>query len=324
MSPLSNGEGKRNGSIIKEGKGLEAQTESAKRENSDLSRVKKVELKLNLAWLNKNKYKLLLTIILGLFALTMFLPFLWMLSTSLKKSYEVFVFPIQWIPATLQWENYKDVWFGANPFWLYYWNSIKVTTITVIGTVFISSAAAYGFSRIEFRGRDTVFLLYLGTLMIPDQVTLIPRFILFNWLDIYNTHLALILPGIFTAFGTFLLRQFYITVPNELSEAAKIEGANHFQIWFRIMLPLSKAMLVSLVILSFTWTWNEFVNPLIFITDNSLFTVPIGLTNFIDDMGTEYTLMMAAAVSSILPVIILFIACQRWFIEGVTSSGVKG
>lgn len=268
--------------------------------------------------------KLLLTLIMLAFAFTMILPFLWMITTSLKKPIEVFAYPIQWIPETIEWDNYEKVWIGTKSFWVYYWNSIKVTTITVLGTVIISSAAAYGFARIRFKGRDAIFLIYLATLMVPDQVTLIPRFILFNYLGIYNTHLALILPGIFTAFGIFLLRQFYLSIPEDFSEAARMEGANHFRIWTRIIIPLSKPTIVSLVILSFTLNWNEFVNPLVFLTDRELFTVPLGLTNFIDDMGTEYTLMMAATVSSILPVILVFLVGQKWFIEGVVSSGVKG
>lgn len=279
--------------------------------------------------LNKNHLKpkllkLLLTVIMLVIAFTMILPFFWMLSTSLKKSIEVFAFPIQWIPETFQWSNYEEIWTGSKTFWIYYWNSIKVTSITVIGTIIISSAAAYGFARIQFKGRDLVFLIYLATLMVPDQVTLIPRFILFNYLGLYNTHWALILPGVFTAFGIFLLRQFYLTIPQELSEAARMEGANHFTIWTRIAIPLSKPTMVSLIILCFTLNWNEFVNPLVFLTDRELFTVPLGLTNFIDEMGTEYTLMMAAAVSSILPVMVVFVSGQKWFIEGVISSGVKG
>ncbi|TBL71084.1 carbohydrate ABC transporter permease [Paenibacillus thalictri] len=269
-------------------------------------------------------WKLTVTVVLLTVAITMVLPFLWMLSTSFKKPIEVFAYPVEWIPKSFQWSNYEEVWLGPRSFWIYYWNSLKVTGITVIGTVIVSSAAAYGFSRIQFKGRDTVFIVFLATMMVPDQITLIPRFMLFNWLGIYNTHLSLILPGIFTAFGIFMLRQFYLTVPGELSEAARMEGANHFRIWTRILVPLSKPTLVSLVILSSTWNWNEFVNPLVFLNKKELFTVPLGLTNFIDEAGTEYSLMMAAAVSSILPVMLLFLACQRWFIEGVISSGVKG
>ncbi len=269
-------------------------------------------------------WKLLLTCILAVFGITMVLPFLWMLSTSFKFPVDVFSYPIEWIPKRFNWNNYDRVWNGSQPFDLYYYNSVKVTVLTVLGTVLISSAAAYGFARIRFKGRDAVFFLFLATLMIPDQVTLVPRFILFNYLGIYDTHAALVLPGMFTAFGVFLLRQFYVGIPEDFSEAARIEGAGHFQTWLRIIIPLSKPALVSLVILSFTWNWNEFVNPLVFLASKELYTIPLGLTNFIDESGTDYTLMMAAAVSSILPVILLFLVCQKWFIEGVVSSGVKG
>jgi multiple sugar transport system permease protein len=268
--------------------------------------------------------KLFLTVLLMGFGVLMVLPFIWMVSTSFKIPIDVFNYPIEWIPKTFNWNNYSRVWNGSQPFDLYYYNSVKVTVITVLGTVIVSSAAAYGFSRVAFKGRDAVFFIFLATLMIPDQVTLVPRFIIFNYLGIYDTHGALILPGMFTAFGIFLLRQFYVGIPEDFSEAAKIEGAGHFQVWLRIIIPLSKPALVSLVILSFTGNWNEFVNPLVFLASKELYTVPIGLTNFIDESGTDYTLMMAAAVSSILPVIILFLAGQKWFIEGVVSSGVKG
>ncbi|WP_135549573.1 carbohydrate ABC transporter permease [Paenibacillus cymbidii] len=272
----------------------------------------------------KNVAKALLTLLLLVAAITMIVPFLWMISTSFKKPIDVFHYPIDWLPLPLKLDNYSRVWSGSYSFALFYWNSIKVTVLSVLGTIVVSSAAAYGFGRIRFAGRDAVFMLYIATLMIPDQVTLVPRFILFNYLGLYNTHGALILPGIFTAFGTFMLRQFYMTVPNELSEAAKMEGAGHLHIWSRIMVPLSKAAMISLVILSFAWTWNEFVNPLIFLTSKELYTVPLGLNNFVDESGTEYTLMMAAAVISVLPVMVVFIICQRWFVEGVISSGVKG
>ncbi|MDM5196669.1 carbohydrate ABC transporter permease [Fictibacillus enclensis] len=268
--------------------------------------------------------RILITLLMLFIAFSMIFPFVWMVSTSLKKPIEVFAYPIQWIPSTFEWHNYKDVWFGTHPFWLYYWNSFKVTALTVIGTVLFSSAAAYGFSRLQFKGRDAIFFLFLATMMVPEQVTLIPRFILFNYLGIYDSHLALILPGMFTAFGTFLLRQFYMGIPKDYSEAALLEGANHFQIWTKIIIPLSKPALVSLIILSFTLNWNEFVNPLVFLTSDNLFTVPLGLANFIDESGTNYTAMMAAAVSAILPVMLLFITCQKWFIEGVSASGIKG
>lgn len=275
-------------------------------------------------WLKTNHAKLWTTCFLAGVAATMLLPFLWMMSTSLKLQIDVFQYPIRWIPAEMHWNNYREVWFGAHPFTLYYFNSIKVSLLSVIGAVIVCSASAYGFVRFQFKGKDAVFLVFLATLMIPDQVTLIPRFILFQYLGLYNTHWALILPGVFTAIGIFLLRQAYLTIPDDFSEAAKLEGANHFSIWTKIYIPLSKPAIVTLVILTFTWNWNEFVNPLVFLTDRKLFTVPLGLTNFVDESGTNYPHMMAATVSSILPVIILFIVCQRWFIQGVSSSGIKG
>ncbi len=281
-------------------------------------------MELKLAGRRLSLPKLGLTVVLAAFGVLMVLPFVWMLSTSFKIPIDVFNYPIEWIPKRFNWNNYQRVWNGSQPFDLFYYNSVKVTAITVVGTVLVCSAAAYGFSRIRFKGRDAVFFVFLATLMIPDQVTLVPRFIIFNYLGIYDTHFALILPGMFTAFGVFLLRQFYVGIPEDFSEAAKIEGAGHLQTWLRIILPLSKPALVSLVILSFTWNWNEFVNPLVFLASKELYTIPLGLTNFIDESGTDYTLMMAAAVSSILPVIVLFLACQKWFIEGVVSSGVKG
>ncbi|XID92919.1 carbohydrate ABC transporter permease [Paenibacillaceae bacterium WGS1546] len=268
--------------------------------------------------------KLLLTVLLLVFGLCMVLPFIWMLSSSFKKPIDVFAYPMQWIPDHWEFKNYKNVWSGRKPFWLYYYNSIKVTVLTVIGTVVISSAAAYGFARISFRGRDFVFFIFLATLMIPDQVTLVPRFIIFNWIGLYNSHWAIVLPGMCTAFGVFLLRQFYATLPKDFTEAAKIEGAGHLLIWFRIIAPLSKPALISLIILSTTWNWNEFLNPLVFLASQELWTIPIGLTNFIDEAGNEYSLMMAASVSAILPLFLLFLFCQKWFIEGVVSSGVKG
>jgi multiple sugar transport system permease protein len=267
---------------------------------------------------------LLLTIVLLGFGICMVLPFIWMLSSSFKKPIDVFNYPMQWIPDQWEFKNYSLVWSGRNPFWLYYYNSAKVTVLTVIGTVIISSAAAYGFARIYFRGRDFVFFVFLATLMIPDQVTLVPRFIMFNWIGLYNTHWAIILPGMCTAFGIFLLRQFYAGLPKDFTEAAKMEGAGHLVIWLRIIAPLSKPALISLIILSTTWNWNEFLNPLVFLASSELWTIPLGLTNFIDEAGTEYSLMMAASVSAILPLFLLFLFCQKWFIEGVVSSGVKG
>ncbi len=187
-----------------------------------------------------------------------------------------------------------------------------------------SSLAAYSFAKLNFPGRDQIFLTYLATMMIPPQVLLVPRFLLFLNFGILNTHWALILPGIFVIFGVFLMRQFFTSIPNELSESAIIDGANHLAIWARVIMPLAKPALVSLLIVSFVWRWNEYEEPLIFLNTKELFTIPVGMTLFMDEFETRYSLIMAAAVSAILPVIAVFMAGQRFFVEGVMTSGLKG
>lgn len=271
-----------------------------------------------------NLLKLLKTIILGAFALIWITPFLWMLSTSFKRNTDIFNYPIDWIPAAPILENYHEVWFGRYPFLTFYLNSLFVTGITVIGAVIISSMAAYAFARMKFPGRDVIFILFLATMMIPTQVTLIPRFILFNSLGILNSHTALILPGLFNIFCTFLMRQFYLQVPFALSEAARIDGAGEFRVWFQIIMPLTKPALVTMIVLIFTWTWNDYENPLIFLTSEKLFTIPLGLNKFIDEYGTQFGPMMAAATCSLLPMFLIFMFGQKYFVEGVASSGVKG
>lgn len=270
--------------------------------------------------------KFLITIIMFAFGIIMILPFVWMLSTSFKLEIDVFKYPIEWIPKRLNLNNYTEVWLKQNPpFYVYYLNSIKITLICVIGELVTSSLAAYGFARLDFRGRDKVFLMYLGTMMIPFQVLMVPRFMLFQWMGLYNTHWALILPGMFTTLGVFLLRQFFLTIPMELSESARIDGASEFRTFWRIILPLAKPALASLAILSFVWRWNDYEGPLIFLTKRNLYTIPLGLTNFIDEMGGQQnTLIMAASVSAILPIIIVFLSGQKYFIEGITAGGVKG
>ena len=167
-------------------------------------------------------------------------------------------------------------------------------------------------------------MLFLATLMIPTQVTLVPRFVLFRLFDLYNTHAALILPSMFNVVGIFLFRQFLITIPMELTESAKIDGANHFRIWLQIVMPLAKAAMISLIILGFTWTWNDYVNPLIFLTSKNLYTVTVGLQALLDEEGINFNLFMAGATCSIIPIMIVFIVSQKYFIEGVANSGLKG
>ena len=268
--------------------------------------------------------KSLLTLLMAGIAILMILPYVWMISTSFKVNGEVFDYPIRWIPREWNWDNYAKVWTGPNPFYTYYWNSAKITGITVVGNLITSAMAGFAFAKLAFKGRNALFMLYLSTMMIPSQVLLLPRFILFDGMNLINTHGSLILPGMFTVFGTFLLRQFFSTLPGELLEAARVDGAGYWRMFWQISLPLTKPALVTLLILSFTWHWNEYEGPLIFLRDKALYTIPLGLTNYVEEFGTNYVLMMAASVSALVPLLIVVIVCQRWFVEGIASSGLKG
>lgn len=269
-------------------------------------------------------YKVCNTLMLSIFGAVMLLPFLWMLSASFKIESEIFQFPIQWIPSQPTLKNYQKVWFGKNPFFRFYFNSIKVSFLSVSGTVAVSALAAYAFAKIPFRGRNAIFLLYLSTMMIPPQVTLIPRFLMMNTVGLMDTHASIIIQHIFSVIGVFLLRQFFVTIPNEINEAAKIDGAGELAIFLKLILPLSKAALSSLVILSFVWSWNEYLSPLIFLRSSKLYTIPVAIDYFMSEMGTEYGLVMAAAVSAIFPLILIYLFQQKNFIASIASSAVKG
>lgn len=264
------------------------------------------------------------TLLIAFFALLMIVPYLWMISTSFKTNGEVFKYPIEWIPKKWHWENYNQVWSGPNPFYVYYWNSMKITGITVAGSLITSAMAGFAFAKLNFRGRNALFLIYLSTMMIPSQVLLLPRFILFDWMKLINSHWSLILPGMFTVFGTFLMRQFFSSLPGELLEAARVDGAGYWRMFWQISLPLAKPALVTLLILTFTWHWNEYEGPLVFLRDKSLYTIPLGLTNYVEEFGTNYVLTMAASVSALLPLLVIVIVCQKWFVEGIANTGLKG
>lgn len=269
--------------------------------------------------------RIIITAILSVIGIAMCLPLIWMISTSFKVEADVFNFPIEWIPKRSNGlKNYKDVWFGQVPFAAYYWNSIKVTLLSVFFSVLIGSLAAYGFSRIDFPGRDKLFLLYLATMAIPEQVTLVPRFILFKYIGLFDTHLCLILNASFSVLSVFMLRQFMMTIPKELTDAAKIDGAGHLCTLFRIILPVAKPSIATFAILKFVWTWNDYQGPLVFLTSPKLYTIQLGVKMFSDAYGDFYSLMMAAAVSAILPLIIVFVFGQKYIIAGLVSGSVKG
>ena len=253
----------------------------------------------------------------------MVLPFIWMLSTSFKAPGQTFVYPPQWIPTPIVWQNYVEMW-TALPFNLFFLNSLKISTLATIGQLITCSMAAFAFSTLKFRGRDTLFLILIATLMVPRQVTLIPNFILFSKVGWVGTHLPLWVPYFWGgAFGTFLLRQFYLTIPIDLAESARIDGANLFQIFTNIYLPLSKPAMATLAIFTFMWTWNDLLNPLIYVSELDKLTVTIGLSFFHNQYTGKWTLMMAGAVVSILPILLVFFFAQKYFIQGIAMSGIK-
>lgn len=257
-------------------------------------------------------------------ALLFIVPFLWMLSSSLKRNIDVFTLPIRWIPDPIHWANYADVWLGDMSMVTYYGNSLIVTLTGVVGDLTTSAMAGYAFARLRFRGRDKIFLLYLATSIIPAQLLLVPRFMFFQQLGLYDTLWALILPGVFTVYGTFLLRQAFIAAPEALGEAARIDGANEWQVFWRIYLPLVRPMLAALAIISFVSSWNDYETPLVMLTSPENFTIPLGLTTFADaEGGLSAGIAMAAAVSALIPVATAFVIFQRQFMEALAHSGIK-
>lgn len=265
-----------------------------------------------------------LTTFMYALAVLMLVPLIWMISTSFKQPMEIFSYPVNWIPKVITLDNYEEVWFGIYPFYTYYTNSLFVTLTTVMGAILFNSLAGYAFARVRFAGRDKIFVLYLAALMIPNQVTLVPKFLMFKSIGILDSHLALILPGIFQVLCVFLLRQFFLQIPFDFTEAALIDGAGEITTCFKVIMPLAKPAIVTLIVLTFTYSWNDYENPLIFLTSKNLYTLPLGLNHFVDEAGTRYGPMMAASVSSIILIIIIFLAGQKYFIEGLTSGGVKG
>lgn len=251
------------------------------------------------------------------------LPLVWMLSASLKLSSDVFSIPIQWIPSNPQWANYTKIWTQI-PLGLFTWNSIKLTAVITLIQVFTSSFAAYGFAKCKFRGRNALFLSYVATMAIPWQVYMLPQYSMMNKMHLVDTHAGYILMQSFIAFGVFLLRQFYLSIPDELLEAARIDGLNEYRIYFRIVLPLSKASIASLVIFSFVTIWNDFMGPLIYFNSTENKTIQLGIRMFISQYSAEYSLIMAASVVALIPVFIIFLCCQRYFIQGIATSGLKG
>lgn len=268
-------------------------------------------------------FRVILYAVLIALALVMLVPFVWMLSASFKLDKDVFIFPIQWIPENPRWQNYVDIWHKI-PLSKFVLNTVKLTLIVTFLQLLTSSFAAYAFAKLQFKGKNTLFLAYITTIAVPWQVYMVPQFMMMRSFGLADTHLAIICLQAFSAFGVFMMKQFYEGIPTELCEAARIDGMTEYQIWYRVMLPLSKPALSTLTIFTFVNTWNDFLGPLIYLTTESKKTLQLGLRMFISQFGSEYGLIMAASVLSLIPVLIVFLSLQKYFVEGVAASGVKG
>lgn len=273
--------------------------------------------------------KILTYLCLTVGAIIFILPFLWMVASSLKPIHEIFSLEFRLLPKeSFQWVNYREA-LTVLPFHAFFFNSSKVAILSIIGTLVSCTLAAYGFARLQFFGRNVIFMLLLAGMMLPYQVTIIPLFIFFKHLKMLNTHYPLFLPHFFgNAFFIFLLRQYFLTIPRELEEAAIVEGANHFQIFLRIILPLTTPALITVMLFTFQYSWNDFFNALIYLNSQAKFTIPLGLASFYNSMvesgSAEWHWMMAASVSATLPLVVLFFLLQKYFVEGITLTGLKG
>ena len=264
-------------------------------------------------------------VVLCLLALTLALPLVWLISTSLKTGGQTFLMPPKWIPDPFVWSNYAEA-FRAVAFHEYFWNTIRIVFFATTGALLTASLAAYAFARLRFPLRETLFLLVLSTIMLPSIVTLIPTFIVFRTLGWIDTFMPLIVPLWFGggAFNIFLFRQFFMTIPLELDEAARIDGASNLRIYWGVILPLSKPVVATIAVFAFIHNWNDFFEPLIYLQSPENWTMAIGLRGFRGLYSTEWNLMMAASTAMILPLLILFFFAQRYFVSGIQMSGLAG
>jgi multiple sugar transport system permease protein len=253
-------------------------------------------------------------------------PFIWMVLSSFKSQQELFAYPPTLWPLEWHPENYVSAWnSGSISFGGMFLNTMKIVIPTVVIGVLVSSLAAYAFARINFKGRDTLFALFLASMMVPGAVTMIPSFIMFRTFGWYNTFLPLIIPGCFgSAFAIFLLRQFFMTIPGELEEAARIDGCGRLRIWFQIFMPLSKPILATLIVFSFQGNYNDLMGPLIYLSDSTKFTVQLGLATFRGMFSTRYDLLMAGSVFCLIPILVIYMCAQKYFVSGIVMTGLKG
>ena len=268
--------------------------------------------------------KIAIYLILIIIALMMLIPFLWMLSASIKTDREVFVMdPFVWIPKIPRWSNYSAIWTKI-PFGKFVENTMFLTIVVTILQLLTSSFAAYAFAKLEFKHRDKLFLAYIATIAMPWQVYMVPQFIMMRRMGLNDKLLAIICLQAFSAFGVFMMKQFYMDIPDELCEAARIDGMSEYGIYLRIMLPLSRPALATLTIFTFVATWNDYLGPLIYLKSQAKKTIQLGLKMFISQYSSDYGLIMAGSVLSLIPVLLMFLLLQRYFVEGVASTGLKG
>ena len=267
--------------------------------------------------------RVLLYLLLTVASAALLLPFYWMVISSLKHSNDVFSIPVHWWPKTVVWGNYLDIWHKASMgTWLK--NTLILSVTVTVLQVLTGSFAAYGFSKIRFPGRDFLFLCYVGTIAVPWQSYMIPQYVLFSKLHLTNTLWSIIALQAFGAFGVFLMKQYFESIPEELSEAARVDGLTEYGIWSRIMVPLSMPAVASLSLLTFVNTWNDYLGPLLYLRNPGIKTIQLGLRYFIDAYNAEYALIMTGSVMSVLPIAIIFMLGQRYFVEGIATTGLKG
>lgn len=267
--------------------------------------------------------KSLIYILLIIGAIFILVPFLWMISTSLKPSNEVLIMPPKWIPSKIIWENYKVAWEAA-PFKIYFKNSLIVTICVTLGELITTILAAFAFSRIEFKGRDVIFTLLVATMMVPGEVLTIPNFVTLSKLGWIDSYKALIIPWCASVYSIYLLKQHFMSIPEELYNAAKIDGCTDFKFLWTIMVPLASPAIITLVILKVISSWNSFLWPLIVTNSQEMRTLPVALSAFTNEFGTDYNVLMAATNIIVLPVMIFYIILQKHIIAGVSKQGVKG
>jgi len=256
-------------------------------------------------------------------AVAILLPFYWMLMSSLKANNDVYTIPVRWLPDPVVWKNYVDIWHRSDlTTWLE--NTLILSIAVTFLQVLTGSFAAYGFAKVRFPGRNVLFLAYIGTIAVPWQSYMIPQFILFSKLHLSDTLWSIIALQAFGAFGVFLMKQYYESIPDELLDAARIDGMSEYGIWRRIMLPLSVPAIASLSLLTLVTTWNDYLGPLIYLRSHSLWTIQIGLKTFVNSYNAEYSLIMTGSVLSVLPIAVIFLLGQRYFVEGIATTGLKG